>query len=872
MKEVEPLWRVLLELLTQFGGGPRSPEDNLIRFGLPAIMWAVLLAIAWNRQREEARPREQLLVFGFGLALFRELFMLGHLALQLSARTEHSVFCLVVVPLEHTLTLASLVLIAAAFLRYILDKPWLHRRYLRHGLAVIALASTVTFITWPQAISVNPAVRFHETTPAWFIHLLGALLLLMAIVILVKESGAPHKIVVLALGFFFISESLVLFNFLTARAYKEIVCPLSNNFYIWGIPLFGFVYFREQSAEKRRAEEALRAYRRRLEELVRNRTAELRAANQQLHTEIEERVLVEAQVARRNTELTAQIAIADTLSQSLDLNVILHSVLERTLSLMRMDAGCLILLGPCSEVQLRIATERDGSGHYGPGDGLGCLCQSLAGQVAYEREPRTLTRNQDPESWPSVISSDGRFRLLVSIPLVVHGQGIGALTLASANLAELASEELELLRVIGGQIGVAVENARLYQQTERWAQGVARLNELSLKLNATLEPDTIYQLITHQSARLLGCPVALFYLWEPAEGRAREVSGYGLPMPAEDDTSSFPIDTPILSDLMSCQRPLQIPPAAEDGYLPAICRARLGKTSLVALAIRGRSVPLGFLFLAAAKSDRCWSSDEIDLLDRFADRAAIALENAFLHQQLEWAAAVEERQRIAAEMHDGLAQTLSYLSLLTDRAHQLLQIEQVEPALKEFSHMQAIIDQANHDVRRSIASLHESPPSRASVQELLEQIAAEQVRDRGPTTTVESNLARPLYLPSPDLEQISRIAKEALVNARRHGRSRIVRLTLSQETDCYRLEVADDGRGFEPASLQAQDGNHFGLAIMRARAARLKGTLTTSSRPGSGTTVTLTWPVVTGRDEEGMAARLSSTFQEGVLPPATLRE
>ncbi|NIV29690.1 MAG: hypothetical protein GWN58_09350, partial [Anaerolineae bacterium] len=60
------------------GPGPR--ENNLIRFGLPAILWAVLLAVAWSRQRQEELPRERLLVWGFGLALARELYMFGHVA------------------------------------------------------------------------------------------------------------------------------------------------------------------------------------------------------------------------------------------------------------------------------------------------------------------------------------------------------------------------------------------------------------------------------------------------------------------------------------------------------------------------------------------------------------------------------------------------------------------------------------------------------------------------------------------------------------------------------------------------------------------------------------------------------------------------
>jgi hypothetical protein len=87
-----------LMFLTQIAGGPGPAENNLVRFALPAIFWAVLLAFAWSGQRGERLPRERLLVWGFGLAL------------------------------------ASVVMIAGSFLRYILDDKLLARRHIQTGL------------------------------------------------------------------------------------------------------------------------------------------------------------------------------------------------------------------------------------------------------------------------------------------------------------------------------------------------------------------------------------------------------------------------------------------------------------------------------------------------------------------------------------------------------------------------------------------------------------------------------------------------------------------------------------------------------------------------------------------------------------------
>ncbi|MCA9922125.1 MAG: hypothetical protein KC421_07130, partial [Anaerolineales bacterium] len=97
----------LLQFLTQFAGGPGPPENNLVRFGLPALFWFVLLVVAWNRQRKENLPREKLLVWGFGLGLFRELFMFANLSLQLMNTAMNDTLCGFIEPIEHALTLAS---------------------------------------------------------------------------------------------------------------------------------------------------------------------------------------------------------------------------------------------------------------------------------------------------------------------------------------------------------------------------------------------------------------------------------------------------------------------------------------------------------------------------------------------------------------------------------------------------------------------------------------------------------------------------------------------------------------------------------------------------------------------------------------------
>ena len=84
---MEEIRDFLLDLLSQFAGGPGPAENNLVRFGLPTIFWAVLLYVAWSRQRHHERPRESLLVWGFALGLVRELFLFVHTAVRIITDT-----------------------------------------------------------------------------------------------------------------------------------------------------------------------------------------------------------------------------------------------------------------------------------------------------------------------------------------------------------------------------------------------------------------------------------------------------------------------------------------------------------------------------------------------------------------------------------------------------------------------------------------------------------------------------------------------------------------------------------------------------------------------------------------------------------------
>ena len=831
----------VLLLLGQFTGGPGPKENNLVRFGLAAILWLLLFVVAWSRQRQQSLPRERLLLWGFGLGFAREWFMFSHVSAQLLSVTFLPPSSHLSEPLEHALTMAAIVVVAAAFLRFILDQPAVSRRFLYAGLATTVVMFLITWWWWRQLAMSDPAARFNQTWGGTVFFVATGAFAAVAIARLQSKKGWLSRVVSLALGLFVLIGVFRLVNFSTSQSYDDLICRLCNGFHILAIPILGYVYIREQSIEKERAEQSLAAYRDHLEEIVEERTTELTRANERLQVEIREREQAEMDIGRRNAELAAQNSIAATVSGSLDLETILETALETIIPALEMDAGCVCLLDPESDT-LVLQTELGPSLAVclGQEEGQSCRCPGISLQAVGSVRPVVLNVD-DWRGGKSERALNG-FQTLVSTPIVSRDRALGALSLASRQPEALSPPKLDLLAAIGQQIGVAVENARLYQQTGRWAEELALLHASSTLLTGTLDPNTIYTQVSEQTAMLLGCQAAVVMRWNEERQNATIVFTHGLYEERTPGVELWPQESPLLADLLARQSTIAIKDGDVDDRLDDFWRRTLQVRALLCIPLLGKDEPLGFLFFIDQRAPRFWRSDEVAWAESFANHAALALEKAYLYSQVERVATLEERQRIAAEMHDGLAQILSYLALKADYATDLLEDGQVPAVLDQYRDIQAAIERATREVRLSITSLRENPQPREPLQACLEQATIEAAQTSAQSISFVSRVPSPLFLPSDQQEQVQRVVQEALANAVRHARARRIAVFLEQQGSKVMVTISDDGRGFDPATTPPP-GDHFGLSIMRARAARIGGHLYIDSLPGQGTRVLLAWSV-----------------------------
>ena len=515
----------------------------------------------------------------------------------------------------------------------------------------------------------------------------------------------------------------------------------------------------------------------------------------------------------------------------------LRAALDQVLRLLEMDSGCVLLLGPDGRLLPNPYCRQNGHCARMPEGDAGCAYQEIARRAIQVLEP-VVAASDAPGTHGQ---SDPDVALLLSVPLVAHGKALGVLTMFSATKQRVGKQQLAILASIGHQIGIAVENARLYREAEQWARGMSRLHEISLELNAVLEPSEICRLITVQAATLLDCTAAgLFRLEE--DGRvAVGVASYHMAAGGVDGMRLSLADTRLLGRLIEHDDPLVVEDVQRDPRIPPFLWQHYPMRALLGVPVRGAGDLQGLLFLVEADRPRAWQPAEIRLLLNFTNRAGVAWVNAHLHKQLELAAALEERQRIAADMHDGLAQTISMLALRNDQAAQMVENGRLQPALEELTQIQDIISVAGSDLRRSIASLRESPRPPCSLQEALDELSRHELNGAGPNVMFENEIPFALRLPPDEQDQIVCIIKEALLNAVRHAQASQVTIRLAASDTCLVVMVEDDGIGFDLEDTAVAAGNHFGLSIMRARAQRFGGDLTIVTAPGQGTRVLLQW-------------------------------
>jgi PAS domain S-box-containing protein len=255
--------------------------------------------------------------------------------------------------------------------------------------------------------------------------------------------------------------------------------------------------------------------------------------------------------------------------------------------------------------------------------------------------------------------------------------------------------------------------------------------------------------------------------------------------------------------------------------------------SFLGLPLYIKGNPIGILNLLHHQPGY-FNERHLEIGQSVANHIAVAFENARLHAQAQKAAVLEERQRLARELHDSVTQLLYSISLSVNTARTLYKRHEVEKVSQQLEDILALAKAGLAEMRALLFELRpESLANEGLVVALTKMAAALQARhELKVETTIPEEPTVPLMLK----EAYYRVTQEALNNIAKHAHATLVKISLELKDNLLLLEIADNGIGFD---IQASYPGHLGLATMRERAKNINATLEIKSTPSVGTTLRL---------------------------------
>lgn len=460
-----------------------------------------------------------------------------------------------------------------------------------------------------------------------------------------------------------------------------------------------------------------------------------------------------------------------------------------------------------------------------------------------------------------------------SLALSIGGLGLVGLRLRQRLLSPLAVLEATVARVFQGEPGASLslrepalaagvlgplvraihgineELAELYEdmdnrvarQTMRLAQKTASIKtlyEVAAGINTANSMDGLLLRFLRVLKEMVNGRAASVRLVLP-DGARRLVGSIGLDGELVSDPAMGPVDLCLCGNVLA---PGDILCDQDCQYCSRVYGRRMfrgDEIDVVTIPLEHRDELLGFYTIFVDKPGIAAREDILELLYSIGHHLGIAVAKYRSDEASRRLSIIEERNSLANELHDSLAQTLASLRLQVNLLGETLeQAETPAKARLDLERLRGGLDEANRELRSLLANFR-APLDQRGLVPALERIT-ESFRQATGLHVLFQNNTRPIELPPAGELQVIRIAQEALANIRKHARAHTVRVLLATRLDGGQaLLVEDDGVGFRLPDAESQGGEHIGLSIMRERARRIGAELRIETEPEEGTRVEL---------------------------------
>jgi signal transduction histidine kinase len=419
-------------------------------------------------------------------------------------------------------------------------------------------------------------------------------------------------------------------------------------------------------------------------------------------------------------------------------------------------------------------------------------------------------------------------RSMLVIPIRLSGRVLGmALNYTLDKTYALTQEDVDLAGGVANSVALAVENARLYGETRQRlaeSQGIQRVTTSLLRKNSLQE---VLEIICNEALNLTDATGSAVLLQQGHES-LQVTSAVGEIL---SSLGSLPINGSLAGQAFLSGKAVIFNDVTRINldYLRDI-----GINTLLVVPLRVESNIIGVLDVINKVGG--FTKEDLRIITLFADQAAIVIDQTQLHQQVEQMAVMEERQRLARELHDSVTQALYSVNLYAEAARRALKADKKDTALDNLKMLREMTREALLEMRLLVFELHPSIlKEEGLVAALQARLAAVESRSGLKTGIhVEGERRLPLTIE----EELYRIAQEGLNNAVKHAHARSVWVNLFYSAESICMELNDDGSGFDTGAAEGAGG--MGLPGIKERVRKMGGRLEIESNAGQGTKISVT--------------------------------
>ncbi len=470
--------------------------------------------------------------------------------------------------------------------------------------------------------------------------------------------------------------------------------------------------------------------------------------------------------------------------------------------------------------------------------------RGLLGALMNIREPiRLADLRQDPRS-VGFPPHHPVMRSFLGVPIRIGDTQLGQIYLTEkVDGPEFTADDERIIQMLASYAAVAIQNARLYEylyQRDRMLtrrnEDLTLVNDIASTLTSSLELDEILNRTLATVMNYLRVEAGEIFLLEEDEQTLRMVLHRGQAADAFWTHNRFRLGEGLVGLVAQSGEPLISSDLSKDNRFlrPAVVEA--GFRQIVCIPLKSSRQLVGVLSVAT-RSQASFEDRDLQLLTSLGNWAGLAIENARLHQNARRLAVLEERQRIGMDLHDGIIQSIYGIGLALEQVYHLIEENpsQAQARLRAAIHG---LNQVIRDIRSYILDLRPRQMVSENLLDALNRLVVEFQANTTAAITVNGSRAKLNGLPASHSMALFHICQEALANAAKHAAAQQIAVNVWTTDERVVLEVRDDGRGFDPETVNRALGH--GLTNMQARARAVGGEVDITSAPGEGTTV-LAW-------------------------------